>query len=1425
MKSPFKFLDSYSKDDREIFFGRDREIEELYQRVFESKLLLVYGVSGTGKSSLIHCGLANKFQETDWLPLVIRRGGNIIQSMTDVIKSASITPVETIITIPGQFRKAVRSLYLDHYKPVFYIFDQFEELFIFGNKDEKIDFVQAIKALLDSDIQCRFIFVMREEYMAGITEFEKYIPTIFDNRVRIEKMAHLNAVEAIKGPCKVVNINLEDNFSETLLERLSPENRDVELTYLQVALDKIFRLAQSEQTNNLSEISFTLNLLQRTGDVSDILGSFLDEQISLFADPDKALTVLKSFVSEKETRRQMNLVEVAEFTQTLGKPIEKNVLQEIIQKLINLRILRDKDQNGRYELRHDALAIKIYEKITLVEKEIIEIRQFIENEWHNWQKRGIFLSSDDLKYIAPYESHLYLSRDLSSFIEKSKSELLREKRRRRNLVTAAAAVMLLILSGFTWWALKERDRAVDESRHSRVLFLTTKARDAFINDPTRAIRFAQLAYKYDSTNALANQTLLEIFHAADSMPFYTTALNHNESVFKAVFSPDGKTILTASDDKTVKLWDLSGRCLANLAGHVLPLYSAVFSHDGNNVITTSVDKTAKLWDLSGKCLTTFFGHTDRVYDAVFSPDDKTILTSSRDKTAKLWDLSGKCLINFSGHTDRVLDAIYSPDGKSIVTVSRDNTAKLWNLLGKCLVTFKGHKEYVWSAVFSPDGKSILTCSMDSNAKLWNLSGKCLITFSGHTDKINTVAFSPDAKTILTSSYDNTSKLWDLTGKCLITFRGHKDTVYSAVFSPDGNRILTASYDRTAKIWDLSGKCLATFTGHKSDVNTAVFSPDGKYVLTSSWDRTARLWDISQKYLVTCSGHTDRLSFALFSNNGKNILTSSADKTAKLWDLSGNCLTTFSGHTDYVYAALFSPDDKLVVTCSDDNTAKLWDLSGKCLATLSGHKGFVYWAIFSPDGKTILTSSADKTAKIWDLSGRCLTTLSGHQDLVSSSIYSSDGKTILTASLDNTAKTWDLSGKCLATCYGHTDKIFWAFFSPDNRYILTSSDDKTARLWDLSGKCLTVFSGHSDYVKYATFSPDGKYIITGSSDKTAKIWDLKGKCLTTFPGHSETVYTAVYSPDGKTIATASHDKTAKLWDLNGKCLATLTGHKYAVYYAFFSPDGKRILTCSYDKTAKLWNTPSSVSKWLTISKTGSLSPEDNAEISEPDDFAKLRLSDNIPMITEYAKWYLSIQDTAKAVALYERSIQLDPQSFDKHILGNIYLKQNEKDKYSALYKDEPDAVIEDEISSLSDISADSDYVDKFNFYSDKSILYERLLQVKSDERNKYNAASNYFNMGRYGILAGKYSEALEATQRGIDLYPLLEVLARNLPLCYLFNDQIDKAESAYSEYKDKPYTEDSQYTSFKEAFLADIADLEKRGKIHPDFEKIKKLLKK
>jgi WD40 repeat protein len=1440
----------------------------------------------------------------------IRRGTNIIDSLNEAFNKQALTPLKKNYSVSEK----LQSIYLDHFKPVYLIFDQLEELFIFGSAEEKTDFIKLIREAIAAETQCRIIFVIREEFLAGITEFEYDLPDIFSNRFRVEKIKRINAIHAIEGPCKVNRIKIEAGFSEELVAKLCPTGNEIELTFLQVYLDRIFHIAITEKQED-ETLTFSKEILKRAGSVSDLLAQFLEEQIREMDDPDTGMSILKSFVSVLGTKKQMTESEIHDSTGAFGTVIEEPDLIKYLEKFVDLRILKEKNESGHFELRHDSLASKIYEKFTAIEKDVIEVRQFIDNAWTGWKKRKVLISADDLSYIAPYESRLYLSKDLSDLISRSKKELVRAKRRRRNIAFAASVLLFLVLGGFTIWALKERKnalfqqnqaidsrnkaiesekqavearnkatesekqaidsrnkateseklaidsrnkatdskkqaveaknkateseklaveaknkaieselRAVAESKHSRVLLLVAKAKETNTYDPTRAIRYAQLAYKYDSTNDLTNQTLCEIYHGTDSKQFYVASMSHTGSVSSSVFSPDGKTILTSSNDKTARLWDLSGNCLVTFSGHSFPVNSAIFSPEGKTILTASPYGIVKLWDLNGNCLVTFSAHERNLYyyySSVFSPDGKTILTSSFDKTARLWDLSGKCLTTFSGHLFPVNSVIFSPDGKTILTASGDYSAKLWDLSGNCLVTFSGHTFYVNSAVFSPDGKTVLTSSSDKSAKLWDLSGKCLATFSGHTDQIFNALFSPDGKSVITASGDNSAKLWDLSGKCLATFSGHTDKVSGAVFSPDGKTILTSSSDKSAKLWDLSGKCLTIFFGHTDPVFSAVFSPDGGKILTASADKTVKLWDLPIERIITYSGHSDYIPSAIFSPDCKTILTASYDKTAKLWDLSGKCLNTFLGHTSEVTSANFSPDGQTILTASYDKTAKLWDLSGKCLNTFFGHTSSVYSAVYSPDGKTILTASSDNSAKLWDLSGNCLVTFSGHSFFILSAIFSSDGKTILTASYDKTAKLWDLSGKCLETLSGHTDQVFSAVFSPDGRTILTSSADKTAKLWDLSDKCLVTFSGHTSEVYSAIFSPDGKTIFTASNDGKAKLWDLSGKCLVTFSGHTSAIYSAIFSPDGRTILTSSADKTAKLWDLSGKCLETLSGHTDQVFSAVFSPDGGKILTASQDNTAKLWLTPESICNWIITARIGRLSPLDKAEINEPDDFKSLQQSDSISLITEYSRWYLSIGDIVKAEILYERAFQLNPKSFDRKILGDIYRGQNKKDKYSAFYKDEPEAIIKDDISALKDTSSNNNYTGKFIFYSEIAKLYEQLLQTGSSLENKITAASNYNSMGWYGLFSENYSEALNAIQRGIELDPTNEMLFTNLPLCYLLTNQFEKAKSLYLDYKDKTYVG----RTFMETFLSDIAELEKAGITHPDFEKVKALLKK
>jgi len=1423
--NPFKFLDSYTKNDKDIFFGRDHEIDELHHKVFESKILLVYGISGTGKTSLINCGLANRFNDTDWLPVNIRRGNNLSESILQTLNKIALVPVSIAKGKDNVQRiiKALHSVYLDHFKPVYLIFDHFEELFIFGNEEEKREFLQVLKGIVQSDLQCKLIFVIRKEYFAGIAEFESVVPEIMANRMRLERMTRTNARLTITEPCKAQNIEVEDGFADALLDRLDSRTINIDLTYLQVALDKIYKLAQSEleKPGLESNMRFTNALLDKLGNVKDLLGSFLEEQISQLPDPASAMAVLKAFVSPEGTKRQISEEEVLHFTMSLGKDITAETLKYLLVRFIKLRILRDKDENGRYELRHDALAAKIFEKISLVEKEILEVRQFIENSFRNWQKRDVLLSSADLAYIAPYVSRLYLSKELTGLLEKSKKELIKVKRRRRIAAIVLSITLLIVFAGFTLWALDERGKAFAESRHSKLILLVAKAKEALDNNPTKAMRYAQLAYRYDSTNVMASQTLSDIFNGSDANPFYTSTLDHHDNVCSVVFSPDGKKVLTASWDNTAKLWDLNGKCLLSIPGHSARINSAVFSPDGNSILTASNDKTARLWDLNGKCRTIFSVDTSEFISAIFSPNGQTILSTSTDLTAKLWDLSGNCLATLKGHEENIRSAIFSPDGKFVLTASWDNTAKLWNLSGKCLATFTGHKSFIVTANFSPDGKNILTASWDKTAKLWDLKGKCLQTFNGHDAFVLSAIFSSDSKTVLTNSGDKTSKLWNLKGKCLTTFSGHSDYVSTAVFSSDGNKILTASVDKTAKIWDLYGKCLATLSGHSSKLNAAVFSPDGKTVVTASLDKTAKIWDLSKVNLPILEGHTDKLKFAAFSPNGDFVITVS-NKNVLFWDKSGKLQEVLSGHKRAVLSAIFAPDGKSILTVSSDKVIK-WDLNGTPLKTIHADTSEFTSIAFSPNSKTFITGSSDHTAKLWDSNGNQLQVMKGHRDLVFFVRFSTDGETILTISYDQTTRLWDLKGHCVDTLLWHSPSVSLGEFSPDCKTYIIVSSEQVMKLWDNSDNCLGTLSGHLWQINSVVYSPNSQYILSASNDNTAKLWDLKGRCLTTFTGHASKVNSAVFSSDGKSVLTASSDNTAKIWNLSGKCLATFSGHTDIVRYADFSVDGKNIITVSNDNSAKIWNAPSAIYSWIEKSSIGILSVADKFEIDEMDDFDEIKYSYNTNLVDDYADWYLSNSDTLKALMLYERIMKISPAGFDKKILGDIYRKQNRRENYFNLYKDQPVIILKDEIVDFKGKKMGDSYGEKYLYFTHLAVLYERLIALEHDGQTKYEAAKCYSDIGWNGLFTGNYMAALNAIQRGIELDPNNEMLYVNLPLCHLFAGNTNKAMELYRAYKDKPWTADNRSKNFKESFLNDIVNLESNGLKHPDFVKIKKLL--
>ncbi|MEG4249975.1 CHAT domain-containing protein [Microcoleus sp. Pol10D4] len=683
---------------------------------------------------------------------------------------------------------------------------------------------------------------------------------------------------------------------------------------------------------------------------------------------------------------------------------------------------------------------------------------------------------------------------------------------------------------------------------------------------------------------------------------------HNSSVTSAVFSPDGRQILTASRDEAARLWDLKGNLLTEFRGHQEGVYRAIFSPDARQILTTN-GENIRLWDTKGNLLSVLQGHS--LINAVFSPDGSKIIPSDcLCYPVSLWDSKGNLLTELRGPKKlervevlrwMVNSAAFSPDGSQILTVSDDRTARLWDLKGNLLTEFPlGHEKAVKSVVFSPDGRQFLTASSDETARLWDMKGTLLAEFRGHKEPMKTAIFSPNGSQILTQGINNV-RLWDTKGNLLAEFRGHEEGVTSSVFSPDGSQILTVSYDKTARVWDTKGNLLAVFRGHEGYISSAVFSPDGRQVLTAGDDGTARLWDVSvaiaaqaqqmaalQTFRESVSKNNAQLAElrdekygvqrAVFSPDGRQILTAT-DKTVRLWDTKGNILTEFQAPKKEVGKPVFSPDGRHILTIGDE-TAHLWDTKGNILTEFQGHKHDVESAVFSPDGSQILTASSDKTARLWDTKGNLLAIFPGHENDVRTAIFSPDGSQILTTTY-RTARLWDTKGNLLAEFRGKEGLeglIDSAKFSPNGLQILTEGRQiyGTARLWDTKGNLLAEFPGRKDVnvssiTHYrAVFSPDGSQILIASGDGTVRLWDTKGNLKAEFQGHNFRVNSAVFSPDGRQIITSGVDKTVRLWDTKGNLLAIFRGHEEEVNSAVFSPDGSQILTASDDRTARLWD---------------------------------------------------------------------------------------------------------------------------------------------------------------------------------------------------------------------------------------------------------------
>ncbi|MBW4624878.1 MAG: CHAT domain-containing protein [Brasilonema octagenarum HA4186-MV1] len=1172
--NPYVGLAAFTENDAAFFFGRETFVNGLVEAVNKQPLVGVIGPSGSGKSSVVYAGLFPQLRITGkWLIESFRPGDKPFYQLASVL--VRLLEPETGET--AQLREAVglaadmevgkitlstvisRLNERDSSKRLLLFADQFEELYTLCQNKEVIErFVDALLAAIHLD-NFTLVFSLRADFsgfMLGYRPFrdalQQFSPQFLSSMNREELL------RAIEQPAQKMVVQLEAQLTQRILDDVGNEPGNLPL--LEFALTRLWSLQQKRK--------LTHQAYDQIGGVKKALANHAEEVYKRLDETQQKI-VPRIFVQlvrpgegTEDTRRIATRAEVGDENWGLVSYLAGYPARLVVTG-------RDeKSKEDTVEVVHEAL---IREWLTLREwmnanrqfrvwQERLKVAVL---EWRNSNHdtgallRGVPLGVAQEWLDKRAEEMTPQERDFISASVQQRSKEQEEKERRRRRITQgliSGLVAALILLGFAFWQWQQAEKQRSYAGNQEILaqsvttenfFASGSELDALLFGLKVGVNLKKYGDTIDSDN--------RIKAIADLRQVVYGVKEHNRlEGYGVVLSPDGKTIATAGDNNTVRLWNLSGQEL-----HTLKLkgYGVVFSPDSKTIATAGDNKTVKLWNLSGQELHTLKGQSSPV---VFSPDASTIATAGDNKTVKLWNLSGQELHTLKGHS-----VVFSPDASTIATESENNTVKLWNLSGQELHTLKGQSSPV---VFSPDASTIATESENNTVKLWNLSGQELHTLKGHSGSVISVVFSPDASTIATGSEDNTVRLWNLSGQELHTLKGHSAYVIRVVFSPDGKTIASGSFDDTVKLWNLSGQELHTLKGHSAYVNSLVFSPDGKTIVSgSSRDNTVKLWNPFRQELQTLNKHSSIVYSVVFSPDGKTIASASSDKTVRLWNLNGQELHTLKGHSSEVFRVVFSPDGKTIASASSDDTVKLWNLSGQELHTLKGHS-----VVFSPDGKTIATTGSNKTVRLWNLNGQELHTLKGHSSAVYSVVFSPDGKTIASGSYDSTVKLWNLNGQELHTLKGHSRLVTSVVFSPDGKTIATGSSDGTVKLWNLNGQELHTLKGHSREVTSVVFSPDGKTIATGSSDKTVKLWNLSGQGLHTLKGHSREVWSVVFSPNGKTIATGSFDGTVKLWNLNGQELYTLKGHSDRVTSVVFSPDGKTIASGSRDSTVGLWN---------------------------------------------------------------------------------------------------------------------------------------------------------------------------------------------------------------------------------------------------------------
>ncbi len=713
----------------------------------------------------------------------------------------------------------------------------------------------------------------------------------------------------------------------------------------------------------------------------------------------------------------------------------------------------------------------------------------------------------EAKEAARLQRELEIAQKLAE-TEKQRAEEQSQAAGRLRWLAVGLAVFLLAAIAAAWFALNQRTVAQRNAAEAQNVALVAGSHAALTDGKTdEALVLAMQAVTLDPGSARAQAALSEAAYAPGTIRRFE---GHTGGIFDIALSPDGRTALSASLDKTVMVWDIqTGQMIHRLEGHTEEVKAVAISPDGHTALSGSHDKTLILWDIqTGQIIRRFEGHTDHVWTVAMSPDGRTALSGGVGETLILWDIqTGQIIRHFEGHTDSVESVKFSPDGHTALSGSHDETMILWDIeSGQIIRRFEGHSGGVLSVAFSPDGRRALSGgSEDDTIILWDIETGQIIHRLAAMTWVRDVTFSPDGQRALAGGDTSALTLWDLaTGQLITRLRGHEFSMESVAFSPDGRTALTGSFDGTLRLWDLEGgqviRRFSGFTG-RGFVARNPTEPE-RTALIGGYDG-ANIWDLQTGNKIRHLPTSRRVPWVAYSPDGQTALGAIGEYEEEagdvvLWDVeTGQEIRRFVGHPAGVTTVAFSPDGQTAVSTGLQGAIILWDVAtGQEIRRFRGHEadgpdGMAFTVDLSPDGRRLLTGFNRGKVVLWDVAtGQEIRQLVGHIAVPDGVLFSPDGQHAFSAGWDTLAIYWDLTdGSIIHRLTDHSTAIYALALSPDGRFGMAGSDDFTT-LWDLqTGEVIRRYPGLNEEIFNTSFSPDGREVIVLPADGNLAVWRI------------------------------------------------------------------------------------------------------------------------------------------------------------------------------------------------------------------------------------------------------------------------------------------------------------------------------------------------